>query len=244
MRAKDFLNEGRDAPLYHAVDFVKARNIFHNDMMPATWAHYVPQLGKLKGNSFTRNKRFVFHNVVIKFDQAKLASTHKIVPLDANRVYYQGYNDAKAAAGHYVTPPEYRRYDRQHNDRDQMMEEFVIGDIKNLHRYIVSINVVSVEDFEEHELQVFWNVFSRYVSKFNIPYNKNYDIESGLDWAKRLGVRHKYKLNPEPIPDTPTDNHVEKMFKQSGKEDEYIKTLQKKKFDQAQLTDSLEEYNL
>ena len=115
-----------------------------------------------------------------------------------------------------------------------MMEEFVIGDIKNLHRYIESINVVSVEDFEEHELQVFWNVFSKYVSKFKIPYTTNIDIKQGLGWAKHLGIRRKYKLNPEPIPDTPTDNHVEKMFKHSGKEDEYIKSLQKKKFDQAQ----------
>lgn len=112
------------------------------------------------GNSFTRNKRLAWDYVQITVDRNILAQTNKIVPLDGELM-----NDYKnAMAFHKDTPNRFKanvpdgwKIDRQGNrsvtsyrkfdydrgmNRDQLSEEFVIGDIKNIHRCIVKIEVI------------------------------------------------------------------------------------------------------
>ena len=237
MRLSEILLEAREADLYHSMSLQKAANVLHNDIMPAAWAHYVPGLGKIRGNSFTRNQnlRFGYRNVILTIDQSKLSNSNKIIPLDAQNVYHQEFNDAQRSVG----PPSSLRGYPGSNDRGmsanaQHQEEFVVGDIKNLHRYIKSIQLYGYhEDMPELEdLEVSWQVFRQYVRKYNIPFKVDKTVRNFLDYSKEQGAKQKQKRNPSPIPKVPdAASHVEQKFKASGSEDDYIKSLKTKKFD-------------
>jgi hypothetical protein len=86
---KDYLIEGRDAPLYHGTDFHSAALIIQTNKMKATNRHYD---GKGNAVSMTRNMKYAFRFplwagdayddndvVVFELDQRKLAQRYKIV---------------------------------------------------------------------------------------------------------------------------------------------------------------------
>lgn len=147
MRLIEFIHiidEAREAPLYHWVQYEKSADIFAKDAMPGNWEHVIPGSEKaILGTSMTRNPRFDWQAPVrLTMDQAKLAQRHRIIPLDAD-VAFQ-YTKMKKA-----TPNAPRgigglpRSRRKHAwiPSNQFDEEFVVGDIKPLHAYVLAIDV-------------------------------------------------------------------------------------------------------
>ncbi len=142
------LNEVIEDNLYHYMSPQKALSVFSSDDMPGKWVHNIPELGEVKGNSFTRNKRFSgsSNNRFIKLtvDKNKLQANNKIIPLDAEKVYTytrkrqeQPKNASKFS--------DIRISDRSLNKRFRdhaMSEEFVVGDIVNLNRMLIKIEIV------------------------------------------------------------------------------------------------------
>lgn len=161
--SESLLSEGRDAPLYHTMDYKKAEAVFLDDTMEARWGHRIPGYGKVMGNSFTRNKLLRWRDhIMLDIDQSKLAQTHKIIPLDGHMIY---------TAGH-LSPSEFGKV-RAPIDRlgsQPLSEEFVVGDIKNLHRYITSITLLEYRSYAG-DVSYVYQFTSAYAKKWNIPLN-------------------------------------------------------------------------
>ena len=134
MRLSEILMEGRDAPLYHGMTIEKAISVFRSDSMPARWTHTIPGVGAVKGNSLSRNKHLRRGDILITLDQSKLSHNHKIYPLDAEVIFNRNTNNANDRqgidqAGNIKTP------------KDTFAEEFVVGNINQLHMFIISIHI-------------------------------------------------------------------------------------------------------
>ena len=136
-RIRYYLEASRSAPLYHWMVTKKVVGCLANDEIVPLFRHE----GMNKhGISLSRNTRFDFgssfygasdHFVRLTLDQDKLAREHKITPLDAEHaVRKRGYN---------------REDDGYRPDRDKcledtlMAEEYLIGTIKPLHKYVTSV---------------------------------------------------------------------------------------------------------
>lgn len=142
------IHEGRDATLYHNMFPKKAEQLFDLDEIPATVAHVVnDQI--VKGISFTRNvrlathKRPVFGPIMLTVDQRTLGYNYKIVAIDGEisirRLDYKNPDlDSDINISSLSSKSEFadRRLPRRENS---FAEEFVIGNIKNAHRYITKI---------------------------------------------------------------------------------------------------------
>jgi len=137
MKIIDLLNEGRDSYLYHATALNSAIRIISSNNMSSKTKHIINGK-KVTGISLTRDKNFAFSwnmnglsNVVFVLNQSLLSQNKKIVPLD----YYS------------TTDEKYLRHDLNGTEKDRRKksfaeaEEFVIGSINNLDRYLVSISV-------------------------------------------------------------------------------------------------------
>jgi hypothetical protein len=119
--------------LYHWIDTAKAQNVFETDVMPARWTHTVDRRD-IQGNSFSRNPMFKFGEercFRITVDKRALSAQNRIIPLDAEFVHSRKYYP-KALAND--------RKDRGPSG-SQFAEEFVVGDIHNLHRIITKLEV-------------------------------------------------------------------------------------------------------
>ncbi len=132
-------NESRLAPLYHFMNFQKMQNVFENDLMPARWIHDIPGIGKVRGNSFTRNPRLeMFRVTKITVDQLKLSQTHKIIPLDGQATFSRSSSWTIHRTDRNTVRP----------DRLLLMEEFVFGDIKNLHIFISNMEMSFIRSLQ------------------------------------------------------------------------------------------------
>ena len=140
MSIKDFITtiiEGRDAPLYHWVDDKKLFAILRRNEMGAYWEHTIPWHANryVEGNSMSRNAKLVWGGGVVRltFDQRLLAMTHKIIPLDAERTFHQH------AQGMDDFTPDRDKEPAGMDASSVLAEEFVIGDIKPLNKYLLEI---------------------------------------------------------------------------------------------------------
>jgi len=186
MRVIELL-EVRQSLLYHHMDSVKAENVFRSNKMEARWGHNIidnqfnprqnvnrsygyrgqqrdnqvisrskiPKIFRRKvehrvwGNSFTRTKNnpWLSGLVVIIVDQNKIAQTNKIIPVNGEMLFKGKYN-ASANQGFM--------------DRE-LAEEFVIGDIKNLNRVLVDIQINRNLDTDLK------NLIQNYAAQYHIP---------------------------------------------------------------------------
>ena len=53
---ESILDEERGGYLYHGMNEAKALAVFSNDSIPANWQSNLPGIGRVDGNSFSRNK--------------------------------------------------------------------------------------------------------------------------------------------------------------------------------------------
>ena len=176
------LNEAREGYLYHGMELGKAESVFKTDTMPARWKHTIPGYGVVHGNSFSRNKRLRWGYVTITVDQNKLAQNNKIIPLNSDYVYmHKGGDPMKPLnLGPDVSDRSHTSiytYDKKKPD-EFMQEEFVIGDIKNLHNKIVRIDLQKDTKFASTmsspyraEFIHIALVIKKYAEKYNIPFS-------------------------------------------------------------------------
>lgn len=159
--------------LYHGMSYSKALDVFYSDTMPAKFAHKFPIFSKSKeltanqtqtvmGNSFTRNKNLAWDYVQLTVDRNILAQHNKIVPLDGQLVndFKNSFAFHKSVDNRFksnivsarkydpatgqMIPTDYRKWDYDRGmPGDALSEEFVIGDIKNIHRCIVKIELIN-----------------------------------------------------------------------------------------------------
>ncbi len=91
---KQFLSEGRDAPLYHGTDIQSLKQIISNDVLKANKENHNGFVAKREGDGrpFIALSRDIKHSIwfagngndkiaVIKLDQRKLAQRYRIEPI-------------------------------------------------------------------------------------------------------------------------------------------------------------------
>lgn len=132
--------EGRDAPLYHTTSFKNLMSILDSNTLKVgrTFAN-----GRKPAVCFSRSIEFASSyggNVIIEFDQQKLASKYKIVPVaDTINLY-------KPKVGRYVGSSK--------------AEEDIMSDITNVKNYITRIFVLKActedekEELDNHMLEI------------------------------------------------------------------------------------------
>lgn len=171
MKFKEFLVERRMAPLYHWMDEKKAVSVFADDAFNRTWKHETAE-GELDGISFSRNSNFTYGQKAVRltFDQGALASRFKIMPLDAERAFHHSVDN----------PSWYKMKDRKMNSQHstQYAEEFVIGKIKNLHKYITKIEVSKHISRNVHSVVA---DAKKYAEKWNIPISIAPEVEKRIE---------------------------------------------------------------
>jgi len=131
------LIEGRDAPLYHGSSVAGALSILKGDEIWAGTQHQKSALSGLgrKGDapvfgvSLSRNMRtaFYFGAAVFEIDQRRLAQNYKIIPFD-----YWSAGNPKDISKRGKGPGNQYEY-----------EEFCVGSIKPLRRYLRAIHMTS-----------------------------------------------------------------------------------------------------
>ena len=164
------LFESKSAPLYHWLANDKLKSMIERDEMLGKWEHYMPIEGKtFNGNSFSRNPRLVidYYSVRLTLDQAKLSSSFKIIPTDGSYVFH-------GKGVHQMTNVVDKKVRLKHldnlrdrsflSDKKNFSEEFVVGDIKNLHKYITEIAI-------DTKFHAYKKYLIEYCKKFNIKFN-------------------------------------------------------------------------
>jgi hypothetical protein len=161
MKALEILQEfSRSAPLFHIMQWKKAKNVFETDHMPGRFEHDIPGYGKVLGNSLTRNQNISWYgSTILQMNQTKLAQRFKIIPLNGEFVLaYKQTQDLK----------------NTYKDRgsSELAEEFVVGDIKNLHIYVDKITIKYKHEFrfasKDEKLEIY-HIPKAYAEKWNIP---------------------------------------------------------------------------
>jgi hypothetical protein len=144
---KQYLEEGRDAPLYHGTD--NTAQIIRENILKAKTKHFRNALmisdnqwsKTVNGVSLTRNikvasqfQKWTDHNnySILELDQRKLTQSYKIIPIN----FFAGFSKTEPA----------RAQSTPKNEVGSEYEEFVIGDIKNLNKYITRIYIFSKEN--------------------------------------------------------------------------------------------------
>jgi hypothetical protein len=147
---QDFLNEGvNDNLLYTWISKYKIINLIENDIMFGEFKHVIN--GKdFYGNSFSRNKKLIIPHYYIRItvDKNLLSKNYRILPLDAEIIHrkiniddeskYTKFRDRNPKKTNFFgDQPINKDFDKHRFD-----EEFVIGDIGNMSRYIKEIEIV------------------------------------------------------------------------------------------------------
>ena len=134
---KNFITEGRDAPLYHGTSEIAAHHIIRDNCIKAETQH--PSMYSFVNDTrFSRNEYGISLSrsletamawrdaVVFEIDQRKLVQTHKVYPINVGAGWFN-QNGTRSAKF------------------EQLFEERVVGDIKPLDRYLLRIWVLSEE---------------------------------------------------------------------------------------------------
>jgi hypothetical protein len=160
----------KDAPMGRNKKTMKQKDVLH--------ANQPHKIGgkKVKGSSFTRNKNQAFKlqsfgPVVLEIDARKLSQRHKIIPVDGEYLHYLARTKRSAS------DPKAQKAWKDFNDKSggtgthelgRMAEEFVVGDIPNLSRYLKAIHVLpdakTLPYYEE-----FMHAAKEYSEEFGVP---------------------------------------------------------------------------
>lgn len=135
---KEFITEGRDAPLYHGTTLDTAMQILKHDMIQGRTNHEnrilgINKPGSTGGVSLSRSFKISewFGEVIFELDQRKLTHNYRINPVQ----FFSSQGPmlsarTKKLGGNKVL-----------SGRHTEAEEFVIGSIKNVSKYITKIHI-------------------------------------------------------------------------------------------------------
>ena len=142
------INEGEMTNLlYHWISNKKVDDIVEEDTLFGNFIHVVKG-EKIKGNSFSRNKNLKINYSTIRLtvDKDMLKNNYKIIPLDAEIIHrkidpsdkyrYEKFRDRNPKKTNvFGDQPIPKNFDEYRFD-----EEFVVGNISNISRYITQID--------------------------------------------------------------------------------------------------------
>jgi hypothetical protein len=156
---KQFLEEGRDAPLYHALyDEYAVSAIKHNHLL-AKSVHNIKldikqnrlnRFREAKVISLTRNLRFALrwagggrvdgeYKVIFELDQRKLTQNYKLISYN----FFANYGKHPTRKGDNELGMD------EYNFPKNQYEESIIGDVKNLNKYLTKIMFVDVSNVKK-----------------------------------------------------------------------------------------------
>ena len=217
MRYSDLITEGRDAPVYHQMRLgsPKTTTLLSSDVLQAIWTHDIPGIGPVKGHSFSRNPRLEWADMQLIIDQAKLANRYKIIPVDADFVYARlDHPKVKGVSDRHTKP-----------DQNTMAEEFVVGDIKSLHKYLLGIKISVIRQSNPVKLKELLVPVMDYSYKYSIT----------------LYIPHSMTIGTG-IFDPPTTNSAKTLFADSELQKRYPNGLAITWYDDPKNPDSLLRY--
>jgi hypothetical protein len=164
--------------LYHWMELSKAIKVLQSNCLKPLFAH--KQIGE-RGISMTRNPRYL-HNWVegsvplrLTFDRNVLKQRFKIIPLDSEHARYK-------PGKHFQRNYDSERTDRAKSARwrdEPMAEEYVIGTIQPLHKYIVEMRF----DNWGNDNNPFMLTLLSYLKKYPVPFNVTQDIKNWEMWV-------------------------------------------------------------
>lgn len=158
------ITEARQAALYHYMDETKAAYCFEHDVMEARWSHLFDGR-RIKGNSFSRNANYTMPRPIrLVMNQMALASRYKIIPLDGERTFLTTLRHDMGI------DREVTIRDRSHHAKKDkaLQEEFVLGDIAPLSRFITSIEINDRPISRAAKIVDFFDMVSAYSEKHGI----------------------------------------------------------------------------
>lgn len=178
-----FINESKSSDLYHWVSKIKMESIIDNNILYGNFIHTIKNV-EFKGNSFSRNSKLKINYSYIRltFNQLLLSYNYKIIPLDGEIIHrkinikndissYQKYKDRN--------PKKYNVFGdspiRKDFEKDRFDEEFILGDIKNVSKYIKHIEIFKPEWYSEEYDDNLINNIKEYSIKNKILFN-NYNL--------------------------------------------------------------------
>ena len=132
MKLTDLFEEAHQ--LYHLTEFDKALDLLEHDKFTRLWKHETKE-GDYEGVSFSRNPKFHYGDKPVRFvvDLQKVKQKYKIVTLDAERAFHHSIEN----------PRWYVIKDRKLNSNGQQYaEEFVLGNLDQLHKYLLRIELL------------------------------------------------------------------------------------------------------
>lgn len=164
-----------DNLLYTWVSKKKIEDIVNNDTLYGNFKHTVKNKD-IYGNSFSRNKNLIIDHYQVKLvvNKTILSTKYKIVPLDGEIIHrkidvkdkqkYDRYRDRNPKKTHIFGDQKISK----DFDKHVFAEEFVLGDIKNLSRYITEI-IVYPKNWNSEDIEdVVINKLKNYCDKHNI----------------------------------------------------------------------------
>lgn len=169
------ITEARQAALYHFMDDFKARDCFQRDAMEAKWEHLIDGR-RVKGNSFSRNANYHMPRIIrLVMNQMALAARHKIIPIDGERTFHTTLRkDAD-------DDREVTLRDRiMNSNRDKaLQEEFVLGDIAPLSKFISAIEFNNPSNYfmRDSELIELHDLVTAYADKHGIELRVHPDVK-------------------------------------------------------------------
>ena len=181
---REFLNEQKqineginDNLLYSWISEEKIINIIESDKMQGKFKHTINNKD-FYGNSFSRNKNLIIshYRVRITIDKSLLSMNYKIIPLDGEIIHRRiDFNDKfKFNKNRDRNPKKTHSFGDQEISKDfdkhRFDEEFILGDIKNISRYITEIIIYPKKWNSEKLDDNLINDLNDYCNKHNINF--------------------------------------------------------------------------
>jgi len=145
----DYINENvNDNLLYSWISLDKINSIVNDNIMPAKFKHTIKGVDYY-GNSFSRNKLLDIEHYVIRIsvDKDLIQHNYKIIPLDGEIIHRRidSSDVYKYNKNRDRNPKKRNFFGDQPIKKDfhkyRFDEEFIIGDIQNISRYIKQIDI-------------------------------------------------------------------------------------------------------
>ena len=173
-----FISESKNFNLYHWVSTNKMIEIINDNTLYAKFKHTINNK-EICGNSLSRNKKLKINYSYIRLtlDQEKLNYNYKIIPLDGEIIHKRIdiKDDYKINRHRDINPKKRNIFGddpiSKNFDEDRFDEEFLIGDIKNINKYIKEILIIKPKWYsEDFDLELI-NKIKEYCSNYNILFN-------------------------------------------------------------------------
>ena len=142
---KEFITEGRDAPLYHATSVSRAINILGSNILRLS-NEFIFRKGDKASISFTRDIKVAWKHgvifgkrddvVIFEVDQAKLAQNYKLEP-------FQFWSQPSRNNGSRINKARLERKDYTEEAYNEFEERIIGSDVKNFDRYIKKVIIYS-----------------------------------------------------------------------------------------------------